>query len=143
MICLSCKGSGIAPAPHVGGSYGSWMKESRYGLGVVCRACDGTGYRSERGQRATPVTPDKVEKDSIGKVMEYFPGLMTAQLSLHEALHVGNRLLIVDEEGETEFELKGILVSQMDMTIALAGWEVAIAVPRPVDPGARIYRISA
>lgn len=141
MICLSCKGSGIAPAPHVGGSYASWMKESRYGLGVVCRACEGTGYRNERGQRAS--APAQDEKDSIGKVMEYFPGLMTAQLSLHEALHVGNRLLIVDAEGETEFELKGIVVSQMDMTIALAGWEVAIAVPRPVDPGARIYRISA
>lgn len=140
MSCLSCKGSGIAPAPHVGGSYASWMKESRYGMGVVCRACDGTGYRNER---LHTTAPEHDTMDSIGRVMEYFPGLMTAQLSLHESLHVGNRLLIVDEEGETEFELKGISVSQMDMSIALAGWEVAIAVPRPVDRGARIYRISA
>ena len=140
MTCSTCKGSGIAPAPHVGGSYGSWMNESRYGLGVVCRSCEGTGYRNERGQRAAAEQP---EKDSIGKVVQYFPGLMTARLSLHEALHVGNRLLIVDEEGETEFELKGMVVSHMDMSIALPGWEVAILVPRPVDPGARIYRISA
>lgn len=141
MICVTCKGSGIAPAPHLGGTYSGWMKESRYGMGVVCRACDGTGYKHERPTRNR--ANEREEKDTIGKVIEYYPGLMTASLTLHEALHVGNRLMIADDEGETEFELKTILVSQMEMALALAGWEVAIMVPRPVDPGARIYRIGA
>lgn len=142
MLCAACKGSGIAPAPHLPGSYGGWMDQSRYGMGVVCRACDGTGYRSTRGNRARSEA-NSTDKDSIGKVIQYYPGLMTATLSLEECLHVGNRLMIVDADGETEFALDKIMVSKMQMSMALAGWEVAILVPRPVDLGARIYRIGA
>ena len=142
MTCAICKGSGIAPAPHLPGSYGGWMDKGQFGMGVVCRACDGTGYTSSRGRRERQVVSEP-DKDSIGKVIQYYPGLMTARLTLEETLHVGNRLLIQDADGETEFELGPMLVSKMAFSMALAGWEVAIQVPRPVDAGARIYRIGA
>ena len=118
------------------------MDKGQFGMGVVCKACDGTGYTSSRGRRERQVVSEP-EKDSIGKVIQYYPGLMTARLTLEETLHVGNRLLIQDADGETEFELGPMLVSKMAFSMALAGWEVAIQVPRPVDAGARIYRIGA
>jgi hypothetical protein len=107
--------------------------------GAVCKMCEGTGYRSNRLSR------DRGDnsRDSIGKVIQYSPSHKLAKLSLEETVHVGSKLLIEDSVGETEFELNDILVSKMHMSMALAGWEVVILVPRDVFPGTRIYRIGA
>lgn len=139
MICAACKGSGIAPQPYFPSPVSVDGITVHHHAGTICKMCEGTGYRSNRLMRDR----HESERDSIGKVVQYNPGQKLAKLTLEETVHVGSKLLIEDSVGETEFELNDILVSKMHMSMALAGWEVVILVPREVFPGTRIYRIGA
>ena len=128
--------------PHVPGSRGGWLDRDYHTLGMVCGACQGTGYiHNHSGWNRNTRTPEVV-KEYVGKVSAYLPGTKTARLELEETLHVGDRIKIISLFSEVEFVLERMTVVGMDMSIALSNWEgVAILVPGPVPVSALVYRM--
>jgi hypothetical protein len=125
VLCHTCQGSGR--------SAGFGPADLRPGR-MACNLCEGRGYRHDNRRTAEATTVD------VGKVLAYDPMIGTAYVSIEETLNRGDKLIAICHGLAVEFELRTMVVAGMNLPMALRGWEVAMLVPQPLQPGTWIMR---
>jgi hypothetical protein len=105
----------------------------------TCEHCEGRGSLSQNCN-TSPEDLFPEDWEYIGTVVSCAPGKNSANLLLDGILHSGERIMVIEEDGEREIEVEWMQWGKAWVHLALRGWMVTIPTTERLSAGARVFR---